>query len=65
MELASPSFTIEWQDNRNYAGMRPYSTSYTLDDADAVADKILLYYNNGSEYVYVGDDSDIYSFQWL
>lgn len=59
MELASPSFTIEWQDNRNYAGMRPYSTSYTLDDADAVADKILLYYNNGSEYVYVGDDSDI------
>lgn len=61
MELASPSFAIEWQDNRNYAGMRPYSDGYELDTdgASEVSGKINLYYYNGTDYVQVDDESSI------
>lgn len=61
MELASPSFTIEWQDNRNYAGMRPYSTGYDLTEEGAAeaAGKIELYYKDGDTYTKVDDGSSI------
>lgn len=61
MELASPSFAIEWQDNRNYAGMRPYSTGYDLTEEGAAeaAGKIELYYKDGDTYTKVDDGSSI------
>lgn len=51
MELTNPSFEIEWQDNRNYAGNRPYSDGYDLATGSNPGGKIDLYYKAGSEYV--------------
>lgn len=63
MELTNPSFEIEWQDNRNYAGMRPYSNGYDIASENRPGDNIELYYKSGSEYIRVEDDSPILSRQ--
>ena len=63
MELTNPSFEIEWQDNRNYAGMRPYSDGYEIASGNSPGDNIELYYKSGSEYIRVEDDSPILSRQ--
>ena len=60
-ELVSPSFQIEWQDNRNFAEKRPYSTGATLNSGSVqtIAGRIQLYYEEGENYVRVEDDSSI------
>ncbi len=61
MELASPDFVIEWQDNRNFAGKRPYSNGYEFAEggAAAAAEKIDLYYKDGDSYTLVDDSSNV------
>ncbi|WP_026521775.1 Cna B-type domain-containing protein [Butyrivibrio sp. VCB2001] len=55
MELTSPTFNLEWQDNRNYADNRPYSTKDEInaDDVPTILSKIYVYYQDGGSYVKV------------
>ncbi|WP_022767724.1 Cna B-type domain-containing protein [Butyrivibrio sp. NC2007] len=55
MELTSPTFNLEWQDNRNYADNRPYSTKDEINTGDVptILSKIDVYYQDGGSYVKV------------
>ena len=59
LDLVSPSFSIDWQDNRNFAGMRPYSDGSSIMEGKSseIAGKILLFYKNGDSYMPVDSDS--------
>ncbi|MCR4798072.1 MAG: hypothetical protein K5853_06430, partial [Lachnospiraceae bacterium] len=61
MALSNPTFSVEWLDNRNYADHRPYTTGSSINSGSesAIANKIGLYYKEGTTYTKVEDDSPI------
>lgn len=60
MPMVNPSFSIDWQDNRNYADCRPYSTGVSITGSEAaISEAIKLFYKDGDTYQEVTDDSPI------
>ena len=60
LALVSPLFTVEWQDNRNYADLRPFTTGTSIEGKEsAIAGAIELYYKNGTTYEKVTASSPI------
>ncbi|WP_026662278.1 Cna B-type domain-containing protein [Butyrivibrio proteoclasticus] len=61
LDLVNPSFSIDWQDNRNFAGMRPYSDGSSImeDKSSDIAAKIKLFYKEGDSYISVDASSSV------
>jgi len=60
LALVNPLFTVDWQDNRNYADLRPFTTSTSIDGNEAaIAAAVELYYKNGDTYEKVTASSPI------
>lgn len=57
--LSNPNLTVEWEDNRNFAGVRPYSNGTVISNAEAVAAGVELFYKSGDEYIKVENNSAI------
>lgn len=60
LDVVNPDFIVNWQDNRNYADMRPYTSDTSIDDhITDIQNSISLYYKSGSEYVSVAENPSI------
>lgn len=60
LAMTKPFFTIDWQDNRNYADQRPFTAGTSIDgQTDAIKATISLYYKDGDGYHEVGANSPI------
>ena len=60
LDVVNPDFIVNWQDNRNYADMRPYTSDTSIDDHIIdIQNSISLYYKSGSEYVSVAENPSI------
>ncbi len=60
LDVTNPHFIVNWQDNRNYADMRPYTTDTSIDDhITDIQNSVSLYYKSGSEYVSVAENTSI------
>jgi hypothetical protein len=60
LDLVNPTFSVNWQDNRNYADMRPFTDGTSIDEhLNEIKSTIGLYYKSGGTYVSVADDPSV------